>query len=162
LVFCIGVVGEGVSRLIWAHREMFKILNRPDIYPKSIMINLLFALICYPLGAMQGLIVFCIVRAINDWLYAAVQLKLAVKILGFKIMDFIRLSFPSIICSFATAAVIIILIIILKFCAIKITVIPTLFIVCFSIISYILLFRRINRNDYEILLSELKVIIGLS
>lgn len=162
LVFCIGVIGEGLARLIWAQREMFKLLNRPDIYPKSIMINVVFSVILYPLGAMEGVIIFCIVRTLNDVLYVVVQLKLVTKFLGFKVMDFLMLSFTPLISSISTALIVFILILIMNNYGIQITVLPVILIFCFFAISYFLFFRLINRNDFEKLLSEIKIIIGFS
>jgi len=162
LVFCIGVAGEGIARMIWAQREMFKILNRPDVYPKAVTINLLFAAVCYPFGAMHGLIIFCVVRALNDVLYTVVQVLLTSRILGFKVMEFFRLSYTALFSSLGMAAAITAGIFIVKWCSITFTVIPVLLLVMISLISYVLIFRTISRDDFEKMWVEMKVILGFS
>ncbi len=162
LVLCIGVIGEGVARLIWAQRDMFKILNRPDVYPKAVMINLFFAAACYPFGAMNGLIVFCVVRAFNDWLYAGIQLVLTSKMFGFKIMEFITLSFPSLYSSLSMAMVTLLIITLFKFAGFTVTFLPFIALTGLSIVLFILFFKMFGKNDFGKMWNEVKVIVGLS
>jgi len=162
LVLCIGVIGEGAVRNIWAQREMFKILNRPDLYPKSIMINLLFAVACYPFGAMNGLIAFSIVRALNDWVYVVAQMVLTSRIFKFKVIEFIRLSYSSLFSSFVMAGGIILSLAMLKLFEISISVFSILLIILFAISLYILFFRIFWRKEYDKFWDEMKIVVGIS
>jgi O-antigen/teichoic acid export membrane protein len=162
LVLCIGVMGEGAVRNIWAQREMFKILNRPDLYPKSIMINLLFAVVCYPFGAMNGLIVFSIVRTLNDWVYVVVQTLLTSMIFKFKVIEFVRLSFSSIFSSLLMAGGIVLSLAILQLFGISTSVIPILLIILLAVFLYVLSFRLFWRKDYNKFWDEMKIVVGIS
>jgi len=162
LVLCIGVIGEGVARLIWAQRDMFKILNRPDVYPKSVLINLLFAIAFYPLGAMNGLIAFCLVRAFNDWLYAGIQLVLTSKIFGFEIIEFIKLLLPSLFTSLSMAIVTFLIITLFKFAGFTMTILPLIVITVLSIVLFIVFFKIFGKNDFGKIWNELKIIVGFS
>ena len=66
--------GEVAVRSINFSRDIYKIHNKPKIYPKSILINVFFAIIAYAISMkFIGLIGFCFIRIINDYLYLAVQ-----------------------------------------------------------------------------------------
>ncbi len=162
LVLSIGVIGEGVARLIWAQRDMFKILNRPDVYPKAVMINLLFAAVCYPFGAINGLIAFCLVRAFNDWLYAGIQLVLTSKMFAFKKMEYIKLLLPSLYSSVSMAAATLLILALFKFAGFTITILPFLIITVLAVILFIVFFKTFARNDFGKMWNEMKVIVGLS
>ena len=67
-------LGEVAVRSINFSRDIYKIHNKPKIYPKSLLINVCFAIIAYTISMKSiGLIGFCFIRIINDYLYLAVQ-----------------------------------------------------------------------------------------
>ena len=75
LMLSITVLGEGFMRNLWVQRDIFKLLNRPEIYPKSIILNLVFSLTFFITASKFGIIAFCVVKVINDILYTIVQGK---------------------------------------------------------------------------------------
>jgi O-antigen/teichoic acid export membrane protein len=88
LVLSITVLGEGIMRNIWVQRDIFKLLNKPEIYPKSIIINLVFSLIFFTIASRFGIIAFCVVKVLNDIIYTFVQITLTSRILKFKLFEF--------------------------------------------------------------------------
>lgn len=67
-------LGEVAVRSINFSREIYKIHNKPQIYPKSLLINACFAIIAYSISMkFIGLLGFCFIRIMNDYLYLAVQ-----------------------------------------------------------------------------------------
>jgi len=162
LLITIGVLGEVASRNVWAQRDIFKLLNRPDLYPKSIIVNLLFAIVFYPLGAINGLIVFSIVRALNEWVYAITQVILASKILDFRFMQFIRLSFSSLLASIVMVVGIVLTFLTFEVLELRSNIIFIFVVLIVAITFYFIFFRIYSKDEYKKYWGELKIIIGLS
>lgn len=99
LVLSITVLGEGVMRNIWVQRDIFKLLNKPEVYPKSIIVNLFFSLIFFTIASQFGIIAFCIVKVINDFIYTFVQVIITSRLLKFKLFDLFKLVKHTIIAS---------------------------------------------------------------
>jgi len=91
LVLAFLIVGDGISKNFSLQRDLFKLIGRPDIYPKAFMINFIYTIICYPLGAKFGLISFLCVRVGNDILYTGIQYHLTRKIFGYSHEDFYKI-----------------------------------------------------------------------
>jgi len=67
-------LGETAVRSINSTRDIYKINNKPKIYPKSLIFNVLFSLILYPIGMHWfGLVGFFLLRIMNDYFYLLIQ-----------------------------------------------------------------------------------------
>jgi PST family polysaccharide transporter len=91
LVLAFLIVGDGISKSFSLQRDLFKLIGRPDIYPKAFMINFIYTLIGYPLGAKFGLMSFLCVRVGNDILYTGIQYYLARNTFGYSHEDFYKI-----------------------------------------------------------------------
>jgi len=67
-------LGDAAVRSINFSRDIYKINNKPKIYPKSLFFNVFFGLVLYPIGMHWfGFIGFCFLRIINDYFYLVIQ-----------------------------------------------------------------------------------------
>jgi len=75
-------LGEVAVRSINFSRDIYKIHNKPKIYPQSLLINVFFAITAYAFSMKWiGLIGFLFIRIINDYLYLAIQYSAVKKII---------------------------------------------------------------------------------
>jgi len=160
LILTIIVMGEGIHRNIWAQREIFKVLNKPDVYPKAILPNLLFGAVFYYLGAERGLIAFCIVKVLNDYLYTIIQLFVTSEILQFKISDFLKLLYRPIIASIFMALVVLGIIYIFNLFMVPINIFVIIMIITIAILIYISSFYFLDKESLFLFLNNVKVIFG--
>ena len=91
LVLAFLIVGDGISKNFSLQRDLFKLIGRPEIYPKAFLVNFFYALIFYPIAVKYGLIYFLIVRVGNDFLYTFIQYYLTKKIFGFSGSNFYKI-----------------------------------------------------------------------
>lgn len=84
-------VGEAAVRSINFSRDIYKINNRPKIYPKSLFFNVLFASIFYPIGMQWfGFIGFLFIRILNDYFYLFIQYLTMKKIINIKKLSLLK------------------------------------------------------------------------
>ena len=102
-------IGEGVSRNLSMQRDLYKIIDRPEVYPKSLIFNLLFAVIFYPIISKFGLIYFCFIKMANDLFYTFIQAIIAKKMHLIDFIDFWNISKIPIISSIIMGSVILFL-----------------------------------------------------
>lgn len=67
------ILGEGLSRLIWIQRDMFKIINKPKLYPVSIIPNIVITCLIYLSFRTKNVFNFALIKIINDTLYFIIQ-----------------------------------------------------------------------------------------
>ncbi|MFA6924570.1 MAG: lipopolysaccharide biosynthesis protein [Bacteroidales bacterium] len=160
-IFAILVIGEGVSRNMGVQRDLFKIINRPDIYPKYFFINILFALITYPIAIKYGIITFCFIRILNDFIYTYIQIILTSKLFKIKFKDYYRISFHTILSTLIMGSFLLIIIFVAK----RTNIINDYFLSAILILAGILVYsfsiRLFEFTVYNKIINELKIIIGL-
>jgi O-antigen/teichoic acid export membrane protein len=161
LVLAFLIVGEGVSKGFSLQRDLFKLIGRPDIYPKAFLVNFCFTILCYPVAAKIGLITFLLARVGNDILYTVIQYYLSKRILRFCGGDFYRLISSSALSS----AVLLCSILVVNFCVLYKLVNLNLFTLAVSItfctLTYIITHFLIDRTSMAEYLGEGKIILGL-
>jgi len=158
LALSILIIGEGFQLNMGAQRELFKIINRPDIYPKSLILNVCFAFIFYYIASFYGLIAFCIIRIMNDCLFVTFQIFLTSTYLKINLRTLLKPWISPLMSSFIMGAIITSLIIFLKSIDIKIDIIYLLFIIVIGIATYFLTYMIFNKTEWENIISELKVV----
>ena len=137
LVLSIVVIGEGVARNLSIQRDIFKVLDKPEVYPKAFLINLIFAAISFPIAAEFGLLAFCLVRMLNDFLYTFVQMYVVKRILGFDVYDFWKISKTALISGLTMGGIIFIVIKLFALYDIDINYFSFFMILCVGITVYI-------------------------
>lgn len=91
-VISILVIGEGLVRNFSMQRDIFKVINKPNIYPNAFLINLVVAIISMLFAAKFGLFIFCIVKTLNDLLYCVIQMIIIRNIKLFSLLNFWQVS----------------------------------------------------------------------
>lgn len=91
-VISILVIGEGCVRNFSMQRDIFKVINKPHIYPRAFLFNLIVAIISMSFSAKFGLLYFCLVKILNDLLYCIIQIIIIRDIKLFSFFDFWRVS----------------------------------------------------------------------
>ena len=91
IIFCFATVSEGISRLLWVQRDIFKLLGLTDLYPKSLIFVLLFSCISNYFGVQLGIMGFVISKLIVDVCYTLIQLYITSLVLKFKFKQFFEL-----------------------------------------------------------------------
>ena len=91
IIFTLATVSEGISRLLWVQRDIFKLLGLTDLYPKSLVFVLLFSCICNYFGVQFGIMGFVISKLIVDVFYTLIQLYITSLVLKFKFKQFFEL-----------------------------------------------------------------------
>jgi O-antigen/teichoic acid export membrane protein len=156
LLIVILVVGEAVSRSLWVQRDIYKLLNLPEVYGKNLLINIILPLSLYPIFSKYGVIAFCIIKVSNDFVYFFWQLIVASKILRFRVSLFLGLFYPSIICSIIMSISLYSLLYSLEY---QFNLFECLVVILISGIIYILSFRVFYNSIYEMFKSDFKKIV---
>lgn len=160
-ILSILIIGDGISKSFSLQRDLFKLIGKPDIYPKTFLINFFFALICYPLGAKYGIFAFLLVRVFNDLLYTLLQYNLSRRIFKFNNIIFLTLMKTNFFCGFILLIVIIIINMIINMQIIRLNIFTLILSVFFSFAVYIFAYYIINKKDFYKFLDEGKVIIKI-
>lgn len=160
-VFAVLVLGLGVSRIFGIQREVFKINNRPDIYPKSLFVNVIYSIIFYPIAAKYGIVIFLIIRIFNEYLYSIVQIHLVSKVLNIQIRRIVYLIKSPIICSFIMALGLQMLIFILNKLNISIGLSLVIILILFGILLYMSSFYLFDKTYFYKIIEEIQIISGL-
>lgn len=157
VVLSIIIIGDGIAKSFSLQRDIFKLIGKPDIYPKAFLINFFFTILCYPLAAKFGLLVFAITRVANDLLYTTIQYYLSKREFGFNNNDFFLRLKPIIISGF--------FIVILNLLLIKLLPVNLAFVIgtiILSAISYIIIFLFLDRESFIKIYNEGKIILGIN
>ncbi len=161
LLLSIIVLGEGAHRNIWAQREIFKVLNKPDIYPKSIIINLVFAIVFYYLLGRSSLIAFSIIKVVNDFIYVIVQLKLTTKTLNFSIRRLFIIIINPVIASIIMSTALLGAIFLLDKNMVNFNLVISFLLIIYGVSIYFISSYLINKNEFISLVNNAKVIVGI-
>ena len=156
LVLSLSVLGEGVFRNVWVQRDIFKLLNKPDVYPKSISINLVFSLIFLAVASKYGIIAFCVVKIINDFLYTFIQFKLTSKLLNLEFGDLFASFKNTLVASFIMTITLVFILIVLKFLGVEINFVLFTLIVFIGTFSYFLTHYVYDRVKFLNFILEFK------
>jgi O-antigen/teichoic acid export membrane protein len=154
-------IGEGLSRTMWLQRDIYQIIGKPEIYPKSIIYNILFALLFYQIGAKEGLLLFCIIRSTNDVLYLIVQLFLTHKTLSISISSLIRIARNPFVVSTITMIPASVLLALHTALHLETNVIVSLLIITIVLITYILTYKSLYKAEYLIYYNDILQIFKL-
>lgn len=157
LVLSITVLGEGIMRNIWVQRDIFKLLNKPEIYPKSIIINIFFSLIFFTIASKFGILAFCVIKVINDILYTIVQVMLTSRLLKFNLFELFTVIKYSLFSSLIMTVIIGSILIIFMFLGVEINLPIIAVIILVGSSSYLLTHYRYDRLKILQFISELKV-----
>ncbi|MDQ7949310.1 MAG: lipopolysaccharide biosynthesis protein [Pedobacter sp.] len=161
LIIGIIVIGEGTIRNLSLQRDIFKIIDRPEIYPKAFIINLFFAVVSFPIAAKFGILAFCITRMLNDFLYTFIQMKLVKKYIGFSFYSFFRISKYTLLSCLIMGIVLFFGIHIFKLYLQAINYYLFAILVIFGMVSYGVSYMLLDRLMFNELVGNLKVIVGL-
>lgn len=160
-VFAVLVLGEGIARIFGIQREVFKINNRPDIYPKSLLINVIYSIIFYPIAAKYGIVAFLIIRIFNEYLYSIVQIYFVSRILNVQIRKIIYLIKSPLICSLIMASGLQTIIFTLNKLNISIRLPSVIILILFGVLLYMSAFYLFDNRYFYKTIEEIKIIFGL-
>jgi O-antigen/teichoic acid export membrane protein len=149
-------IGEGISRNLSMQRDIYKIIDRPEVYPKSLIVNLLVAIIFYPIASKYGLISFCFIKMVNDILYTFIQALIAKKMHLIDFKDFWNISKISFISSIIMGSVILFLMKIFLMINISFGYIQFSVIIFSGLISYFYIYFRFDKLVMKQYFSEAK------
>ncbi len=161
LILSITVFGEGIMRNMWVQRDIYKLLNKPDIYPKSISINLVFSLIFFIVASNFGIIAFCIFKVINDILYTYIQVMLTSKLLKFKLVELFALIKYSILASLIMTITLGTLLMIFNYLGVEINLPIIAFIILAGASSYLITHYIYDSVEFLHFISEFKYVIKI-
>jgi O-antigen/teichoic acid export membrane protein len=148
------VCGEGISRLIWIQRDMFKILNLPKIYPLSIIPNIAITLVVYLCVKTTNVYYFAIIKVSNDILYFIIQ-NLLVKY-NFKIsLVYVFKYSKALIFSGGLSAVFFNVLIYLINKFVGLNFIELIFVAVLTLVYYIFVFSKLDKVLFSFLLNDL-------
>lgn len=161
LILSILIIGDGISKSFSLQRDLFKLIGRPDIYPKKILINFFFVLICFPFSARYGIFAFLFVKVLNDMLYTVLQFNLSMRVFGFT-----KLSFWNIVkANISSGCMMLISVLVFNFLfniqILKLNILTLIIAIFFSFTIYILTYYFLNKRDLLIFVDEGKKILKI-
>jgi len=157
VILSIIIVGDGISKSFSLQRDIFKLIGKPAIYPKAFLINFFFTLICYPIAAKFGLMVFAFTRVVNDLLYTGIQYYLSKREFKFTSNDFFTKLRPVLL---SGLVMILSNLLIMKFMPINILIVSLTLVL--SALVYLVTFSRLETENFRKILIEGKMILGLN
>ncbi len=153
------VIGEGISRLIWIQRDMYKIVNNPRIYPISIIPNIILTTILYLSIKTNNILHFALIKVANDLIYFTLQNLLVKSKFKISLTYIFKYSKAIIIAGLISGLIYNITIYsILLF--IKINILLIIFIGFCTAILYVFVFSKLDKAFYSILYNDLMSFIG--
>jgi Membrane protein involved in the export of O-antigen and teichoic acid len=161
LVLAFLIVGDGISKSFSLQRDLFKLIGRPDIYPKAFMINFIYTIIGYPLGAKFGLMSFLCVRVGNDILYTGIQYYLTRKIFGYSNEDFYKIIRSALISGSSMIVSIISLNYIFYAHIVHLNIFTLGISLLLSVLVYMIMYYMTDKNSITKYYGEGKVVLGI-
>ena len=149
------VIGEGLSRNFWAHRDLLQILNRPEVYPKSILINLFVSLFLYLFLGNNDIATYALVFTINNIIYCILQILIIRVELKVNILDILKSLLTSSICSSIMG---ILLFLSLKYFPINLSLTYLIALVIISVLIFVSLMYLIDNKEFKSYVSIVKKI----
>jgi len=160
MVMSVIILGQGILLNFGAQRELLKVMNKPQIYPKTLTINLVISSIIYIITAKYGdLFWYCIAKTLNDLLFAIIQIYIIHKYLGVSFKELLNIAKIPLISTFIMSFFILSMINLME---VKNEIIPFLSIIFAGIITYSFSYYMFDRKEYRKITTEILEIIGLS
>jgi len=161
IALAILIVGRGVLSCFGAQRELYKIINRPDIYPKSIFVSIIIGVISYSIAANYGLIVFCIVNVFNDFLFVMIQMIIMNKVINFNYKQLFYMIRQPLFSSICMGAAICFMLYLGRLINVEFNFFFLFFIVLLGVSVYGVLFKIIDNKEFKKVLREMYTILGI-
>ena len=159
LVVSIIIIGQGLVNNFGAQRELLKILNKPQVYPKTVSLNLMIGSILFFIAASYGDIYwFCIARLINDCIFMIIQIIIINKHIGVKYLEIIDLALTPFISALIMGIAIYMIKSTLFF---DYSLLFFIVMVCVSVLVYFISYYIIDKKEAKKILNEFKTIIGV-
>lgn len=157
VVLSIIIIGDGIAKSFSLQRDIFKLIGKPDIYPKAFLINFFFTIFCYPIAAKFGLIVFAVTRVVNDLLYTGIQYYLSKREFKFSNKDFLSRLTPIM---FSGLMMVMANLLLLKFLPVNLLLVIVTLIVVSA--SYIIAFYFFDTASFAKFYREGRVVFGFN
>lgn len=161
VVLAFVIIGDGIAKNFSLQRDLFKLIGRPDAYPKAFMINFIYTIVFYPLGAYLGLIPFLLVRTGNDVLYTVIQYYLTKNIFGFFSKDFFIILKPIVLSGVVILLNVILWNYLFNHHILRLNIITLTTSVLISVLFYLLVFYLKDRSNLQKFFNEGKIVFGL-
>ena len=146
IIMSVLVIGEGLSRNFWAHRDLLQILNKPEIYPKSILINLFFSCFLFLILGTNDIKIFALVFSINNIIYCIIQIIVIKMEFNLKVRDMLKSLLSSFICSLIMG---IVLFFALNQLAINLNLLILIVLVVISVFIFALSMYLIDKQEFK-------------
>ncbi|MEM3062628.1 MAG: lipopolysaccharide biosynthesis protein [Nitrososphaerota archaeon] len=156
-IISIILIGDGIAKSFSIQRDIFKLLGKPEIYPKSFLINLSFAILVYTIITQFGFILFLLAKVINDILFSVIQYVLSKRELKYKNNEFFNNLKPILL---SALGMILFNILFIKFLPYNLFYIVLTLILSASI--YLTFFYLLDRISFLNILKESKIILGFN
>lgn len=159
MVMSIIIIGQGFLLSFGAQRELLKIINRPDIYPKTVTVNLITGAILFFISAKYfDLFWFCIARVINDVIFLILQIAIIHKFIRVDFIEIFKLSFIPLLSSFIMG----ISIYSLNLLILEYNILIFLAVILFGIIIYLTTYYLLDKIEFKKLSREILEIFGIA
>ncbi len=160
MVLAFLIVGDGITKNFSLQRDLFKLLGRPDIYPKAFLVNFFYTLVCYPIAAKFGLIPFLVVRVGNDILYTVIQYFLTKNTFGLSGAQFSSVVGAPLLSGFLTVLVVAGVNSLFYFEIVHLSVITLGSSLLFSGLTFMLMYYMLDKVSLLKFRDEGKVVLG--
>jgi teichuronic acid exporter len=140
------VLSDGISRCIWVQRDIYKVLNRPQIYLISILPNLAYVTFFLTLYRPDNLFILLMIKLSNDIIYYFVQNFVFVRFANISFISILRLFHILIFCGSISF---IIYTLLSSFILGENSLVIQLFNIFVTICSYIILIYLFDRESYN-------------
>jgi PST family polysaccharide transporter len=161
LVLTFLIIGDGISKNFSLQRDLFKLIGKPDIYPKAFIINLIYTIIAYPLGAKYGLICFLYVRIGNDILYTTIQYVITKKTFGFSGTDFYKIIESTLFSGLILLVSIVSFNILFQYHIVSLNLVTLIIALLFSGSIYLLMYFLKDKTNMQKYFGEGKIVFGV-
>jgi len=159
MVISIIVIGQGFLLSFGAQRELLKIINRPDIYPKTLTVNLITGAILFFISAKYfDLFWFCIARVINDVMFLILQIFIIHKYIKFEFSEIIKISFVPLLSSTIMGVSIYVVYFVLP----EYNIFSFLLVIILGIIIYLSTYYLLDKIEFKKLSREILEILGIA
>jgi len=154
-------LGLGLSKNFSSQREILQVIKRPDVYPKSIIVNFLFVAIFYPLFGDSSILNCIIIFTLNELLFCIIQSGIFDKILKIRITEQLKCFFPAFISSLFLGLSLFLMINLFNQFNIEIGLSLLLFLIVFSSLIYLTVLWIIDKNEIISIINIIKKSVSL-
>ena len=154
-------LGLGLSKNFSPQREILQVLKRPDVYPKSIIVNFLFVAIFYPLFGDSSILNCIIIFTLNELLFCIIQSGIFDKILKIRIIEQLKCFFPAFISSLFLGLSLFLMVDFFNQFNIEIGLALLLFLIVFSSLIYLIVLWIIDKKEIISIINIVKKSVSL-